>query len=306
MKSDARSAETPDANPISRRQFASLSLAACVTAAASAKAPAALAAAAAAQAGATATDEDVQIRTAGGVCDAALARPQGKGAWPAAILFPDIFGLRPTMREMARRLASEGYTVLVPNPFYRSTKAPGIGPDFDFQNPADRARLGALRAALTNDGVMQDATAFAAFLDGHEAVNNKARMGAFGYCMGGTMTMQAAAGVPARIGAAASFHGGGLVTDKPDSPHRLVPKMKARFYIAIAASDDQRQPEAKTALAEAFSAAHLPAKIEVYEGTVHGWCVKDMPIMDGKVLYNEPQAERAWKELLALFKAALV
>ena len=292
-----------DPNPISRREFASLSLAACVAAATSAKAPAALAAA---QATATAADEDVQIHTPAGVCDAALVHPQGQGAWPAAILFPDIFGLRPTMREMAARLASEGYTVLVPNPFYRSIKAPGIGPDFDFKSPDDRARLGALRAPLTNDGVMQDAVAYAAFLDGHPAVNKKARMGAFGYCMGGTMTMQAAAGVAGRIGAAASFHGGGLVTDKPESPHLLVPKMKARFYIAIAANDDQRQPDAKTKLAEAFSAAHLPAKIEVYEGTAHGWCVKDMPMMDGKPLYNEAQAERAWKELVALFKAALV
>jgi carboxymethylenebutenolidase len=285
-----------DTNPISRRQFGSLSLAACVGAAASAKA----------KADGAVTDQDVQIHTTAGVCDAALAHPQGKGAWPAAILFPDIFGLRPTMREMARRLASEGYAVLVPNPFYRSTKAPGIGLDFDFHNPDDRARLGALRAALTNDGVMQDATALTAYLDGHAAVDRKAKMGVFGYCMGGTMTMQAAAGVPGRIGAAASFHGGGLVTDKPESPHLLVPKMKAQFYIAIAANDDERQPDAKTRLAEAFSAAHLPAKIEVYEGTLHGWCVKDMPVMDGKTLYNEPQAERAWKELLALFKAALV
>jgi len=297
MKDDMTPDGTQD-NSLSRREFTALSLAAGVAAAAGM--PAAGAAAAAV------TEKDVEIKTPGGTCDAALIHPEGKGSWPAAILFPDAFGLRPAMRDMAKRLAANGYTVLVPNPFYRSTKAPGIGPGFDFANPADRAKLAELRAPLTNDGVAQDATAFVAFLDSQPVVNRKAKIGVFGYCMGGPMTMQAAAAVPGRIGAGASFHGGGLVTDKPDSPHLLVPKIKAQYYFGVAANDDERQPDAKTKLAEAFQAVKLPAKVEVYEGTLHGWCVKDMPLQAGKPIYDEPKAQRAWGELVSLFKRALV
>jgi carboxymethylenebutenolidase len=168
------------------------------------------------------------------------------------------------------------------------------------------AKLAALRAPLTNEGVMQDAAAYVAFLDAQPAVNKKARIGVIGYCMGGPMTLQAAAAVPKRIGAGASFHGGGLVTDKPNSPHLLVPQIKAQYLFAIAASDDDRQPDAKTQLEAAFKAAKLPAKIEVYAGTLHGWCVKDMPTQAGKPIYNEASAERAWLELETLFKRALV
>ena len=281
---------------ISRRQFTAMSLAVGATAATGISGAAA----------SGVIDEDVQVQTPSGVCDAALVHPQGKGRWPAAILFPDIFGVRPAMRDMAKRLAADGYTVLIPNPYYRMTKAPGLTLDFDFSSPADRAKLDALRAPLTSDAVMQDAAAYVKFLDAQAAVNPKAKIGVFGYCMGGPMTMQAAAANPARIGAGASFHGGGLVTDKPDSPHLLVPKMKARYYFAIAANDDQRQPDAKTKLDEAFHAAHLPARIEVYEGTLHGWCVKDMPLQAGKPIYNEAQAERAWKDLVAVLKEGLV
>jgi carboxymethylenebutenolidase len=279
---------------ISRRQFTALSLAVGATAATGICAAAGV------------IDGDVQVPTPSGVCDAALVHPQGTGRWPAVILFPDIFGVRPAMRDMAKRLAADGYTVLIPNPYYRMTKAPGLTLDFDFSSPADRAKLDALRAPLTSDAVMQDAAAYVKFLDAQAPVNPKAKIGVFGYCMGGPMTMQAAAANPARIGAGASFHGGGLVTDKPDSPHLLVPKMKARYYFAIAANDDQRQPDAKTKLDEAFHAAHLPARIEVYEGTLHGWCVKDMPLQAGKPIYNEAQAERAWKGLVAVFKEGLV
>jgi carboxymethylenebutenolidase len=246
------------------------------------------------------------VTTPAGTCDAALVHPQGLGHWPAVILFVDAFGLRPTMRAMAKRLAADGFTVLVPNPYYRSTKAPGLAPDFDFGNPADRAKLGQLRAPLTSEAVMQDATAYIAFLDAQKSVNKKAKMGVFGYCMGGPMTMQAAAANPGRVGAGASFHGGGLVTDTPDSPHLLVPQIKAQYYFGIAASDDQKQPDAKVKLDEAFQAAHIPAKIEVYGGTIHGWCVKDMPLQAGKPIYDEPQAERAWGELVSLYKRAHV
>ena len=287
---------TDERQRISRREFTALTLAAGMSAAAGASAASV----------AEVIDTDVLVKTPSGTCDAALVHPQGGGRWPAVIIFPDIFGLRPTMRAMAKRLATNGFTVLVPNPFYRSTKAPGIFPDFEFGSPADRVKLDAFRAPMTSDAVMQDAAAYVAFLDAQPSVNNKAKMGVVGYCMGGPMTMQAAAANPARIGAGASFHGGGLVTDKPDSPHLLVPKIKAQFYFGIAASDDEKQPEAKTKLREAFDAAKVPVKIEVYEGTLHGWCVKDMPLQAGKPIYNEPQAERAWNELIALYKRAQV
>ncbi len=294
---DSPSRNPPTAASMSRREFAALSVAVGV---------AAMSGPGAAEAAATLTETDVEIHTPGGVCDAALVHPSGHGSWPAAIIFPDIFGLRPAMRDMAKRLAADGYVVLVPNPFYRSTKAPGITHDFDFNSTTDRAKLAALRAPLTTESVGQDARAYVAYLDALPVVSKKAHVGVFGYCMGGPMTMQAAAAVPARIGAGASFHGGGLVTDTPDSPHLLVPKIKAQFYFGVASNDDEKQPTAKTTLAEAFKAVNNPAKIEVYEGSLHGWCVKDMPIMEGKPLYNEPQAERAWGELQALLKRALV
>jgi len=286
---------TDERQNISRREFTALAVVA----------GAAVAASHAAGIGGV-VDTDVVVTTPSGTCDAALVHPEGKGRWPAVILFVDAFGLRPAMRDMAKRLATGGYTVLVPNPYYRSTKAPGIGPEFDFGNPDDRAKLGVLRAPLTSDAVMQDSTAYIAFLDAQPSVDKKAKMGVFGYCMGGPMTLQAAAANPDRIGAGASFHGGGLVTDKPDSPHLLVPKLKAQFYFGIAANDDEKQPDAKTQLEQAFRAAHLIAKIEVYEGTLHGWCVKDMPLQEGKPIYNVPQAERAWNELTALYKRAHV
>jgi carboxymethylenebutenolidase len=288
---------TDDSNKISRREFTALSLAAGVTVAT--RAPAAAAA--------DMMDTDVEIKTANGTCDAALIHPKGKGQWPGVILFVDVFGLRPTMRDMAKRLAANGYTVLVPNPYYRTSKAPGLPMNLDFKSADDRAKIGKVRAPLTDEAVMSDATAYVAFLDAQAMVNKKAKMGVFGYCMGGPMTMQAAAANPSRVGAGASFHGGGLVTDKPDSPHLKVPQMKAQFYLAIATNDDQRQPDAKTKLAEAFKAANLAEKQEVYEGCMHGWCVKDMPNGDdGKPLYNEAGAEKAWGELVALYKRAAV
>jgi carboxymethylenebutenolidase len=254
-----------------------------------------------------ATVTEVEIKTPSGVCDASLAQPGGSGQWPAVILFVDAFGLRPAMRDMAKRLAQNGYTVLVPNPYYRSTKAPGLPPNFSFSNPQDRERLAALRALLTAEAVTADATAYVAFLDTQKSVKKPAKIGVVGYCMGGPMTLRAAAALPNRIEAGASFHGGGLVTDTPDSPHRLVSRIKARYYFGIAANDDANEPESKTKLREAFAGAGLSAKIEVYEGCLHGWCAKDMPLSpDGKPIYNEAQAERAWNELVALFKQSLV
>ena len=288
---------TDPQHSLSRREFTALTVAAGVSAAASGTVF-----------GETAgpAEHAVEIKTADGNCDAMLIHPQGKGAWPGVVLFADALGLRPAMRDMAKRLAAGGYAVLVPNPFYRVAKAPVFGPSFSFANKDDMTRLGELRKPLTADAVMRDGTAYVAFLDSQAVVKTSAKIGVFGYCMGGPMTMQTAATVPGRIGAGASFHGGGLVTDKPDSPHLLVPKIRARYYFGVAANDDERQPDAKTKLDEAFRAAHVPAKIEVYPGTLHGWCVKDMPMQGDKPIYNEPQAERAWSELTSLFRQALV
>ncbi|WP_304177505.1 dienelactone hydrolase family protein [Phenylobacterium aquaticum] len=245
-------------------------------------------------------ESDVTIKTTDGSCDAALFHPAGKGAWPAVLIWPDALGLRPEFRAMGKRLAAEGYVVLVPNPFYRSRPAPVFTGPFDFANADDRAKLALIRAPLTPDAVTRDAVAFVAFLDAQKVTNRKAKAGVQGYCMGGPMTMQTAAALPARIGAGGSFHGGGLVTAAPDSPHLLVPKIKARFYFGVAMNDDQRQPDAKDQLKAAFAAANVPAKIEVYDGALHGWCVP------GSAVYNPASAERAWGELLALYKAGLV
>jgi carboxymethylenebutenolidase len=285
-----------DTSNFSRREFTALSLAAGLSAAGASNAAA----------GET-VDTDIVITTPNGSCDAALIHPKGKGPYPACILFTDVFGLRATMREMAARLAgSQGYAVLVPNPYYRSSKAPGLPMTLDFQNPADRDKIAKIREPLTNDAISSDTVTYVKYLDGLNVINKKAKIGVFGYCMGGPFTMLAAAANPERIGAGASFHGGGLVTDKPDSPHLLVPKMKAQFYFGVADNDDKRQPDAKTQLDEAFKAAKLPAKIEVYDGCAHGWCVKDMPLQAGKPLYDEKGAERAWGELQSLFKRAHV
>lgn len=280
---------------ISRREFAALSIAAGVVVAARASADMAL----------ELLEKDVEIRMADGICDAALIHPN-QGSWPGVILFTDVFGLRPTTRDMAKRLAGQGYTVLVPNPFYRSVKPPGLSTDLDFTNPADRAKIEQLRRPLTRDAVMQDASAYVKFLDSRPSVRQTAKLGVFGYCMGGPMTLQAAAAVPDRIGAAASFHGAGLVSDRPDSPHLLVPRIRARYYVAVAMNDDQRQPDAKHTLTAGFRTANVPAKIEIYDDCLHGWCVPDMPQAPGKPpIYNSRAAERAWGELSSLFQQAL-
>jgi carboxymethylenebutenolidase len=191
----------------------------------------------------------VVIKTADGNCDAALFYPLGNGSWPGAVIFADALGLRPAFRDMGRRLALEGYTVLVPNPFYRIRVAPVLSGPFDFSKPEDRAKLTDLMAPLTAEVKVRDGTAYIAYLDTLPQVNTKLPIGISGYCMGGPYTMLIAAAVPARVGAAGSFHGGNL-TDKPDSPHLLAPKITGNYYSAIATNDDQRQPEDK--LREAF------------------------------------------------------
>ena len=241
---------------------------------------------------------DVDITTPDGTADAYFVHPSA-GAHPGVLIWPDVFGLRPAFRQMGQRLAESGYAVLVINPFYRTQRAPTAPEHADFNDPATRTAMMGLMSSLTPATALTDARAFVPWLDGQAGVDRKRRMGTTGYCMGGAFTLRTAAAFPDRIGAGASFHGGSLVTDKPDSPHLLVPKMKAHFLFAIAENDDQRQPEAKDTLRAAFAKARLPAEIEVYAGTVHGWCPPDSQV------YNRDQAEKAWSRMLALFKSAL-
>jgi len=244
-------------------------------------------------------ETDVTVKTADGEADAALFYPKGKGPWPAVLVWPDILGLRPVFREMGRRLANEGYVVLVPNPFYRSKKAPVVDGAFDFSKPDQRAAVMGFRAAMTDAGVDKDSAAYLAFLYLQPQTDKKKKVGVQGYCMGGPLSFRAAAMVPGRIGAVGSFHGAGLVTAEPSSPHLLIPKTKAAYLVAIAQNDDARQPEAKDVLKKSFEAAGRPATVEVYPAD-HGWCVP------ASQSYNEAAAEKAWAELLKLYKANLV
>jgi len=244
-------------------------------------------------------ETDVAVKTQDGSCDAVLFHPAGKGPWPAVLFWPDIMGLRPVFRDMGHRLAGDGYVVLVPNPFYRSKHAPVIEGTFDLNNPEMRNTLFGYRKAMTDDGIDSDAKAYISFLDTQPQTNTHRKAGVQGYCMGGELAFRTAAAVPDRIAAVATFHGGNaLVTDKPDSPHLLIPKTDATFLVCQAQNDDMKQPDVKEKLKAVFAAAHRQATVEVYPAN-HGWCVK------GSQPYNEAQAERAWAELLKLYRATL-
>jgi carboxymethylenebutenolidase len=271
---------------LSRRSFGVLTAAAAAGAATGARAAAIV-------------ERDVSVKTADGTADAVLVHPEGRGPWPAVLIWTDILGLRPVFREMSRRLAAEGYVVLTPNPFYRVKKAPILDGPIDFGNPADREKIAPFRASITPEGSQRDSAAFLAYLDSLPEVDKAKKIGVQGYCMGGALTIRTAAAVPARIGAGASFHGGGLATDAPDSPHLLVPAINAEFLFAVARNDDAKDPGEKDRVKAAFDAAKQPAKVEVYAAD-HGWCVRGMPV------YNEAEAERAWAELLALYKRRLI
>lgn len=239
-------------------------------------------------------EAEVTITTPDGTCDAYFVHPS-TGTAPGVLVWPDIFGLRGSMRQMGRRLAESGYSVLVVNPFYRTQKAPTA-----VKGAATPiAEVMPLARTLNEQTHMTDARAFVAWLDQQPSVARNRRMGTQGYCMGGPMAFRTAAAMPDRVGAVASFHGGGLVTDQPNSPHVQASKTQAQFLVAIAANDDQRSPNDKTALKDTFDAAKRPAEIEVYTGAAHGWCPPDSGV------YNEPQAERAWSRLLALYGKAL-
>jgi carboxymethylenebutenolidase len=240
------------------------------------------------------SESDVNVTTPDGTADCYFVRP-ASGTAAGVLVWPDIFGLRPAFRQMGRRLAESGYAVLVVNPFYRVKKAPTA--EAGAATPIAQVRP--LAQALTETTQMTDAKAFISWLDGQASVAKNRKIGTQGYCMGGPIAFRTAAAVPDRVGAVASFHGGGLVSDQPNSPHLLAAKSKAQFLIAIAASDDERSPKEKDILKETFAKANLPAEIEVYAGAAHGWCPPDSGV------YNEPQAEKAWSRLLALYGKAL-
>jgi carboxymethylenebutenolidase len=243
-------------------------------------------------------EEDVLVETPDGMADCYFVRP-ASGAHAAAIVWPDIMGIRTSFRMMGKRLAESGYSVLVVNPYYRTAKGPVIADGESFGEPAVRERLMPHARSLSPETCVTDGRAFVTYLDQQPSVDTSKKIGTTGYCMTGSYTMRLAAALPERIGAGGSFHGGGLATDAADSPHLLIPEMKAGFLIAIAENDDEKDPNAKVLLRDAFDNAGVNAEIEVYEGTLHGWCPPDSRV------YNKAQAERAWGRLLALFEREL-
>jgi len=240
------------------------------------------------------TESDVTVKTPDGEADCYFVHP-ASGTGAGVLVWPDIFGLRPAFRQMGKRLAESGYSVLVVNPFYRVKKAPTAPNGAATPIP----EVMPLAKGLNETTQMTDAKAFIGWLDAQASVAKNRKIGTQGYCMGGPIAFRTAAAVSDRVGAVASFHGGGLVIDQPNSPHLQAAKSKAQFLIAIAAPDDQRAPNDKVVLKETFAKASLPAEIEVYEGAAHGWCPPDSGV------YNEPQAEKAWSRLLALYGKAL-
>jgi carboxymethylenebutenolidase len=240
------------------------------------------------------TESDVNVTTPDGTADCYFVHP-ASGTAAGVLMWPDIFGLRPAFRQMGKRLAESGYSVLVVNPFYRVKKAPTA--EKGGATPIDEVRP--LAQGLNETTHMTDAKAFIGWLDQQSSVAKNRKIGTQGYCMGGPIAFRTAAAMPGRVGAVASFHGGGLVTTMPNSPHLQAAQTKAQFLIQIAENDDKRSPTEKDVLKETFAKANLPAEIEVYAGAAHGWCPPDSQV------YNEPQAEKAWSRLLALYGKAL-
>ena len=244
------------------------------------------------------TETDVEIATPDGTCDAYFVHPS-TGRHPAVLVWPDILGLRPAFRVMGKRLAESGYSVLTVNPFYRDERSPVVEEGATFGDPEVSQKVRALAGNLNADTHFTDARAFVSFIDQQSSVDTERGIGTTGYCMGGPMVMRTVGAVPDRLAAGATFHGGGLATGNDNSPHLLIPDTQAQMLHCVAANDDERNPDAKNTLRDAYAGAGIAAEIEVYEGTLHGWCPPDSAV------YHEAQAERAWSRLLALFERAL-
>ena len=298
-----QTSENPSSTEVSRRDFVTWSLAAGLAAATSSVTGKEL----------QVSETEVDVKTADGTCDAVFIHPS-KGTHPGVLIWHDSPGVRPVMRALGRRVASEGYSVVVPNLFYRAARAPVFDSSFDYaNNPADREKYQRITAPFFAAGAAErDAVAYVSFLDAQPQVNKKRKIGTHGYCLGGPYVMKTAAALPDRIGAGAVFHGGFLVTNKPTSPHLLAPRIKARLYFAIASDDDKREPEVKNRLREAFAKAKVRAEIEVYPNALHGWCVPEDGVGSGgarqsesKPSDNKADAERAWGKLVALYKTEL-
>ena len=243
-------------------------------------------------------EQDVMVETPDGEADCYFVHP-ASGNHAAVIVWPDIVSIRPAFRMMGKRLAESGYSVLVVNPYYRTARGAVVPEGKTFRDPGIRDLLMPHARTLSPKTCVTDGRAFVEYLDKQPTVDNGRKIGTTGYCMTGSYTLRLAAAIPDRIGAGGSFHGGGLATDAEDSPHLLTSQMNAGFLIAIAENDDERNPDEKVLLREAFDKADVEAEIEVYEGTLHGWCPPDSAV------YNEEQAERAWSRLLALFEREL-
>jgi carboxymethylenebutenolidase len=243
-------------------------------------------------------EAEVEIATPDGKADAYFVHP-ASGSHPGVLVWPDAFGLRPALRQMGKRLAQSGYSVLVVNPYYRTARAPILPEGADFNDPKTRETILSKMATLGAQTHRTDAEAFVDHLAAQASVARARKMGTMGYCMGGAIALRTAAARPDRIGAVASFHGGRLVTKEADSPHLGIATTRAHYLIAIAANDDEAEPEVKNVLRDVFARAGLPAEVEVYAGALHGWCPPDSRV------YHEAQAERAWSRLLAIFEKAL-
>lgn len=279
-----------DSNPLTRRHFMAISAGLSLSSL--------LAMYPEASNAADVTESDVMIKTPDGTADCYFVHP-AKGASAAVLVWPDILGLRPAFRAMGKRLAENGYAVLVVNPFYRKMKSPVVAAGASFADPKVREMVMPLMQSLTPEIQFTDAKAFLAWLDQQAAVDKKKKIGTTGYCMGGPSVLRTASVAPDRVGAGATFHGAGLATADASSPHLVIPKTKASYLIAIADSDDKQDPKAKDTLKETFAKAGLQAHVEVYTGCSHGWTVPDFPV------YNKEGAEKAWAAMLDLFKTTL-
>ena len=242
-------------------------------------------------------EKQIDVKTPDGIADCELFYPNEQGTWPGVIVYTDIGGIRPVFRDMAKRLAADGFVVLMPNPFYRASRVPVYRDPFKFGEEKTAARMAEVRPAVTAAGATRDAPAFVDFLRAQKQM--KGKIGTVGYCMGGGLAMRTAAAVPDAIGACVTFHGSQLASNEPDSPHTLAPKIKARMHLGFAIEDRTMPPEACEKLEKALDAGGVTFDSEVYAGAKHGWCVKDHTV------YNEPQAERAWAKMVSLFRDAL-